>query len=71
MWAVLEIDALAADLLAAAMKVCDRHNDGPEARDQMRRECLELPPHLQRDLLQHFTQSCPTAKGPFHDARED
>ncbi|HPW29497.1 MAG TPA: hypothetical protein PLL01_08930 [Rhodoferax sp.] len=45
---------LTGDLLNAAMRVCDRHNDNDTARDEMRQQCLALPPHLQADLLQHF-----------------
>ena len=41
-------------LIKAAMKVCDRHGDGEQARQEMRQQCLELPPHLQADLLDHF-----------------
>lgn len=50
------IDArqLAADLLHAAMQVCDRHGDNEAARQEMREQCLALPLHLQADLLQHF-----------------
>ena len=46
---------LALDLIAAAMKVCDRYGDSEAAREEMRQQCLELPPHLQADLLEHFT----------------
>jgi hypothetical protein len=53
-WAVSENRTLAADLVDAAMKVCDRHGDGDAAREEMRRQCLELPVHLQADLLEHF-----------------
>ena len=42
-------------LIAAAMKVCDRHNDSEAAREEMRQDCLKLPPPLQQDLLDHFT----------------
>ena len=42
-------------LIAAAMRVCDQHNDSEAAREEMRHECLRLPPHLQQDLLDHFT----------------
>lgn len=52
-----------AQLLAAAMRACDHHHDGPAAREQMRRECLELPPHLQRDLLDHFKGKRPNFAG--------
>lgn len=50
------IDArqLAADLVHVAMEVCDRHGDNDTARQEMRDQCLALPPHLQADLLQHF-----------------
>jgi len=58
-WAVFENTQLASDLIEAAMKVCDHHGDGEPAREQMRRDCLELPPHLQADLLEHF-QGKPT-----------
>lgn len=53
---------VAAELLAAAMRTCDHHGDCEAARDQMRRECLELPPHLQRDLLPHFRGTCCSTK---------
>ncbi len=46
-------------LLAAAMRACDHWGDGPEAREQMRRECLETPPHLRADLLEHFRREYP------------
>ena len=46
---------LAKALIAAAMRVCDQHNDSEAAREEMRHECLKLPPHLQQDLLNHFT----------------
>lgn len=53
-WAVFENTQLASDLIEAAMKVCDQHGDGDAARQEMRQQCLELPPHLQADLLEHF-----------------
>lgn len=45
---------LAKELIAAAMRRCDKFKDGEAARADMRRDCLELPPHLQADLLDHF-----------------
>ena len=42
-------------LIAAAMKVCDRHNDSEAARHEMRLDCLNTPLHLRSDLLNHFT----------------
>jgi len=53
-WAVFENTQLASDLIEAAMRVCDKHGDGEFARQEMRQQCLELPPQLQLDLLQHF-----------------
>jgi len=51
---VLENQRLASDLIDVAMKVCDQHGDGEVARAEMRSQCLDLPPHLQADLLDHF-----------------
>ena len=50
---------LTADLLKSAMRVCDKHGDSKAAREAMRRECLELSPHLQADLLTHFRKDTP------------
>lgn len=41
-------------LLQAANRVCDQFDDGPEAREQMRVDCLSTPLHLRLDLLEHF-----------------
>lgn len=46
-----------AALVESAMRACDHWNDAPEAREQMRRECLETPPHLRADLLDHFNNA--------------
>ena len=46
-------------LLAAAMRCCDRHGDGAEARAEMERQCLEIPPHLRGDLLDYFNTRYP------------
>lgn len=50
----IEARQIAADLVRAAMRVCDRHGDDEAARQAMRDECLALPAHLQADLLDHF-----------------
>ena len=42
------------ELLVAAGNVCDLHGDNPEAREAMRRDCLDTPDHLKPDLLEHF-----------------
>ncbi|VTU36231.1 hypothetical protein [Variovorax sp. PBL-E5] len=52
-----EIDRLTADLIAGAMRACDRHGDGPAARADMVRDCNATPIHLQADLLDHFRQT--------------
>ena len=47
-------DLLAARLMAAAMLRCDQFNDSDKARQDMREQVLETPPHLRQDLLDHF-----------------
>ena len=51
---LIEARQTTAQLIEAAMRVCDRHGDAEPARQEMRDQCLELPPHLQIDLLDHF-----------------
>ena len=46
-----------ARLVAAAMKVCDQHNDNAAAREEMRLDCQNTPVHLRAELLGHFTNS--------------
>ena len=48
-----------AELIEAAMRCCDRHGDGAEARAEMERQCLEIPPHLRGDLLDYFNSHYP------------
>ena len=43
-----------AELLEAAMGVCDQHGDGLAARADMERDCLSMPLHFRADLLDHF-----------------
>ncbi len=45
------------ELLAAAMRACDCWQDSPQARQQMREQCLELPLHLHAELLEHLRQT--------------
>lgn len=54
---VQESSSLTHQLLLAAMRACDYHGDGPEAREQMRQDCLNTPPHLRADLLAHFRKT--------------
>lgn len=39
------------------MRACDFHDDGLQAREQMRRDCLATPPHLQAELIEHFQRT--------------
>ena len=51
---VAAFDLLAARLMAAAMRRCDERPDSDKARQDMREQVLETPPHLRQDLLDHF-----------------
>lgn len=42
------------ELIKAAMLRCDQFGDGDVAREEMRHQCVQLPPHLQVDLLDYF-----------------
>jgi len=50
----LEAQRFTESLLAAAMRCCDHHNDGEQARADMRQQCLETPLHLRTNLLDYF-----------------
>lgn len=43
-----------ADLLKAAMHVCDRYEDSDAAREAMRVQVMETPQEQRADLLEHF-----------------
>ncbi len=49
-------DLLTTRLIAAAMRRCDQFNDSPEARQDMREQVLEVPPHQRQDWLDYFNQ---------------
>lgn len=51
---VLQSSRLTHELLQAAMRACDHWNDSPAAREQMRQDCLNTPPHLRAELLALF-----------------
>ena len=57
---ILESARVTAQLLEAAMRRCDQFNDGDKARQDMREQVLETPPHLRQDLLDHFMGRPPT-----------
>jgi hypothetical protein len=44
-------------LLAAAMRACAYHYDVEPALAKMRQDCMDTPPHLRNDLLQHFNET--------------
>lgn len=50
----LESQRFTDSLLGAAMRCCDFHGDGEQARSDMRQQCLETPLHLRADLLDYF-----------------
>lgn len=47
------------DLFDAAKRACARWNDTPEAREEMARQCREVPPHQRAELIQHFEENYP------------
>ena len=57
-----ESSLLTIKLLEAAMRVCDHHGDSDSAREQMKQDVLQHPPHLLPDLLQHFESVYPSPK---------
>ena len=58
---ILESARITALLLEAAMRRCDQFNDSDKARQDMREQVLETPPHLRQDLLGHFLGKPPQA----------
>lgn len=56
---VLESVHLTELLLQAAMRACDQWEDGQAARERMRQDCFNTPPHLRADLLQHLRGTYP------------
>lgn len=51
--------ATTAQLVEAAMRCCDYFGDSPAAREQMRQDVIDTPPHLRADLLQHLAGQYP------------
>lgn len=56
---VLESNQLTRQLLQATMRACNHWGDSQAAREQMRQQCLDTPPHLRADLLQHLRSTYP------------
>ena len=57
---IQESARITAELLDAAMRACDHYRDGLQAREEMRRQCLELPPRHRADMLDHFRRNYPS-----------
>ena len=49
-------------LLDAAMHACDYWGDGEEASQQMREQCLSVPHHQRKELIEHFLKAYPDRK---------
>lgn len=54
---IQESARVTSELLIAAMRACDHWKDGPEAREQMRQDCLNTPPHRRAELRDHFIKT--------------
>ncbi len=55
---------MTAELISAAMRACDHHNDSHAGREQMRRDVEATPPNLRQDLIDHFDQTYPRKETP-------
>ncbi len=54
------VDKTTTNLIEAAMRVCDFYGDNETMRESMRLGCLDVPPHLKADLLEHFKTTYPS-----------
>lgn len=52
---LIETSRITNRLLAAAMRRCDQFNDSDKARQDMREQVLEIPPHDRQEWLDYFT----------------
>lgn len=48
------MQVVADQLMEAAMRRCDEHNDSEAAREEMRQDIAAVPVHQHADLLAHF-----------------
>lgn len=51
-----EAKSITSELLAVAMRVCDRHQDSELARADMREQVLQTPLSMRNDLLEHLKE---------------
>lgn len=54
---LIQIETLTNELINTAMRRCDQFNDSQQARENMRRDCINTPDHLKPDLLRHFNEA--------------
>lgn len=57
---IAQAHATTATLIELAMRVCDEYGDDEQAREAMRRDCLDTPLHLRQDLIEHFQSQAAT-----------
>ena len=60
---LVEAGMVAARLMVAAMRVCDRHGDSEAARAQMRSDVAGIPTHQRADLLDYFNGGLVNRRG--------
>lgn len=53
---LIESSRITNRLLAVAMRRCDEWNDSDKARQDMREQILEVPPHQRQELLDYFNE---------------
>ena len=58
---LIEAEHTAAELVKVSMRACVHYQDCPEAVEQMRLDCMAIPPHQRACLLDHFTTKYPIA----------
>lgn len=51
-----EAKSFTAELLAGAMRVCERHQDSERAKADMREQVLQTPLSMRNDLLEHLKE---------------
>lgn len=54
---LLEAHQCAVELVDAAMRSCDHWGDSQTAREEMRQDVIQTPPHLRADLLEHLRKT--------------
>ena len=52
------------ELYEAAMRACRHWKDGPAARAEMRKACIEVPSDQRAELIAHFVKAYPEKEKP-------